>query len=116
MRGVLFAIVISSLFIGVSACALEAPEDEGLDEVSAASTDLDSDVELATFAAAPEDQELDSLEGEEEPPGGPTTNTTYYDGCKTEHQACHCQNTGWAGWCKWTIFWPNELVLRCYCG
>lgn len=39
---------------------------------------------------------------------------TCYDGCRREHQACHCQNTGWAGYCG---FWWDDLnlILGCIC-
>jgi hypothetical protein len=39
---------------------------------------------------------------------------TYYDGCKKVHQACRCQNTGWAGYCGTRIDWPDIIVL-CVC-
>jgi len=122
MRRVLIPILMSTLLLAVSACAFEAAEAEDLDEVSAteAEGELDTfaaepdDRELDTPAALPEDQGPESLEGEQSP-DGPTTNVTYYDGCRQEHQACRCQNTGWAGYCAWTDWFP-ELIMRCYCG
>lgn len=39
---------------------------------------------------------------------------TYYDRCKKAHQACTCQNTGWAGYCGVTDILP-DIIVRCIC-
>ncbi|HTE49898.1 MAG TPA: hypothetical protein VK698_03430 [Kofleriaceae bacterium] len=115
MRRILIPLLVSGLLFAVSGCALEEAEGQELDEVSAAEPDTELDTQLDTAPASADDEAPQQLEGEE-PPGGPHTNTTYYDGCIVSHQACHCQNTGWAGYCKWTVEWPDEWILRCYCG
>jgi hypothetical protein len=39
---------------------------------------------------------------------------TCYDGCTNVHQACRCQNTGWAGYCDVTEIMP-DIILSCVC-
>jgi hypothetical protein len=125
MRAVLISLMMGALLISGSACAFDPDGEQPEDEVATATQ---TESELATSTASPDDETAASLDEtaasldetaasleSDEPPGGPTTNTTYYDGCKKEHQQCHCQNTGWAGYCSWTVFWPDELVLRCKC-
>lgn len=119
MRRVMIPLFVSTLLFAVSGCAFDEAQGEELEEVGAV-----DDRELATEddreLATEDDRELANEEAPESvesdgPPGGPTTNVTYYDGCRREHDPCRCQNTGWAGYCAWTDWFP-ELIMRCYCG
>ena len=125
MRRVFIPLLVSTLLFAVSGCAFDEAQGDELDEVGAAADDRDlataDDRDLATgddrdldAVPSPDVEAPESLEGEQ-PPGGPTTNATYYDGCTEEHQHCRCQNTGWNGYCAWTDWWP-EFIMRCYCG
>jgi hypothetical protein len=77
---------VSTLLFAVAGCAFDEAQGEELDEVAAA-----DDRELATDdreLASEDDRELANVEEAPEsvesagPPGGPTTNVAYYDGCR----------------------------------
>jgi hypothetical protein len=130
MRRVVVALVVSTLCLSASACALDAGDPDDPDGVQAddvAATPR-SDREMVTSPEAAPDQasleraapapaeDLAADPGEfvEEPPVG-TNRITYYDGCRKVHQACHCQNTGWAGFCAYSLVNYPDIVMRCKC-